>query len=70
MQVQQYIYLQDCRRHSVAMSQRGNGHMQVYIIITEGKLSFFIRTALILDRLTRPTTSYKIFETNSCFHEK
>ena len=29
MQVQQHIYLQDYRRHSVDLSQRRNGHMQV-----------------------------------------
>ena len=37
MQVQQYIYLQDYRRHSVAVSQRKNDNMQVNIIIVEGK---------------------------------
>ena len=37
MQVQQHIYLQDYRRHSVAVSQRRNDHIQVYIIITEDK---------------------------------
>ena len=31
------IYLQDYRRHSVAVSQRRNDHIQVYIIITEDK---------------------------------
>ena len=46
MQVQQHIYLQDYRRHSVAVSmeivlyvhavsQRKNDHMQVYIVIME-----------------------------------
>ena len=34
---QQHIYLQDYGRHSVAVSQRRNDHMQVYIIIIEGK---------------------------------
>ena len=29
--VQQYIYLQDNRKYSVAVSQRRNDHMQVYI---------------------------------------
>ena len=38
MQVQQYIYLQDYRRYSVAVSQRRNDHIQVYMIIMEGKL--------------------------------
>ena len=37
MQVQQHIYLEDYRRHSVAVSQRRNDHMQVYIIIMVGK---------------------------------
>ena len=37
MQVQQHNYLQDYRKHSVAASQRRNDHMQVYIIIMEGK---------------------------------
>ena len=37
VQVQQHIYLQDCRRHLVAVSQRRNDHMQVYIIIMEDK---------------------------------
>ena len=35
MQVQQNIYIQDYRRHSVAVSQRTNDHMQVYMIIME-----------------------------------
>ena len=35
--IKQHIYLQDYRRHAVAMSQRGNDHMQVYINIMEGK---------------------------------
>ena len=34
--VQQHIYLQD-RRDSVAVSQRKNDHMQVYINIMEEK---------------------------------
>ena len=42
VQVQQHIYLQDYRRHSVAVSQRRNDRMQVYIIITEGKNNYFI----------------------------
>ena len=33
MQVQQHIYLEDYRRHSVAVSQRKNDHVQIYIII-------------------------------------
>ena len=37
MQVQQHIYQQVYRRNSVAVSQRRNDHMQVYIIIMEGK---------------------------------
>ena len=37
MQVQQQIYLQDYKRPSVAVGQRRNDHMQVYIIIMEGK---------------------------------
>ena len=41
MQVKQHIYLQDYRRHSVAVSQRRNDHMQVYIIIMGGK-NFFL----------------------------
>ena len=32
MQAQQHIYLQDYKRHSVVVSQRRNGHMQVYVI--------------------------------------
>ena len=36
MQVQQHIYLQNYRGHSVGVSQRRNDHMQVYIIIMEG----------------------------------
>ena len=35
MQDEQHIYLQDYRRYLVAMSQRRNDHMQVYIIIME-----------------------------------
>ena len=54
MQVQQHIYLQDYRRHSVAVSQRKNDHMNVYIIIMEGKQNFFISNGLIVDRLTGP----------------
>ena len=37
MQFQQHNYLQDYRKHSVAASQMRNDHMQVYIIIMEGK---------------------------------
>ena len=37
MQVQQHVYLQDYRKHSVAVRQRWNDQMQVYIIIMEGK---------------------------------
>ena len=37
VQVQQHIYLRDNKRHSVAMSQRRNNHMHVYVIILEGK---------------------------------
>ena len=37
MQVQQYIYLQDDIRHPVTVSQGRNDHVQVYIIIMEGK---------------------------------
>ena len=37
MQVQQHIYAKDYRRHSVAVSQRRNDHMQVSIIIMEDK---------------------------------
>ena len=37
MQVEQHIYLQDYRRHSVAVGQRRNDRIQVYIIIMEGK---------------------------------
>ena len=37
MQVKQNIYLQDYRRYSAAVRQRRNDHMQVYIIIMEGK---------------------------------
>ena len=33
----QQIYLQDYRRHLVAVSQRRNDHMQLDIIIMEGK---------------------------------
>ena len=40
--------------HSVAVSQRRNDHMQVYIIIMEGKQNFFIWNGLIVDRLTGP----------------
>ena len=29
-------YLQDYKRHSVAVSQRSNDHMQVYIFIIDG----------------------------------
>ena len=58
MQVQQYIYLQDYSRHSVAVSQRRNDHMQVYIIIMEGKQNFFMRNGLIVDRLTGPRLIY------------
>ena len=36
-QVQQHIYLQDYRRHSVTVSQKRNDHMQVYIFLMEGK---------------------------------
>ena len=35
MQVQQYIYLQDYRRHSVALSKTRNDHVQTDIIIME-----------------------------------
>ena len=52
--VQQHIYLQDYRRHSVAVSERRNDHMQVYINIMEGKWSFFIWNDLMVDRLTGP----------------
>ena len=52
MQVQQHIYLRDFRRHSVAASQRRNDHMQVYIIIMEGKYNFL--NGLMMDRLARP----------------
>ena len=31
------IYLEDYRRHSVTVTQRRNDHMQVHIIIMEGK---------------------------------
>ena len=37
MQVQQHIYLQDYRRHPVAVSQRRNDHMQVHLVKMEGK---------------------------------
>ena len=37
MQVQQQIYLQDYRSHLVAVSQRRNDHMQLDIIVMEGK---------------------------------
>ena len=55
MQVQQHIYLRDFRRHSVAASQRRNDHMQVYIIIMEGKYNFL--NGLMVDRLARPRSS-------------
>ena len=35
-------YLQDYRRHSVAVSQRKNDHTQVYTNRMEGKYIFFI----------------------------
>ena len=54
MQVQQRIYLQDYRRHSVAVSQSRNDYLQVYIIIMEGKYKFFIWNGLIVDRLAGP----------------
>ena len=50
--VQQHIYLQDYRRHSVAVSQSRNDHMQVYINIMEGKYNFLILNGLMVDRLT------------------
>ena len=37
MQVQQHIYLQDYRRHSVTVTQTRNDHTQVYIVIMEDK---------------------------------
>ena len=37
MEVQQHIHLQDYRKHSVAVSQRRNENMQVYITLMEGK---------------------------------
>ena len=37
MQVEQHIYLQDYRRYSVAVGQRRNEHMPVYIVIMEDK---------------------------------
>ena len=37
MLVQQHIYLQDYKTHPIAASLRRNDHMQVYIIIMEGK---------------------------------
>ena len=52
MQVQQRIYLQDYRRHSVAVSQSRNDHMQAYIKIMEGKYNFFIWNGLMVDILT------------------
>ena len=32
-----HIYLQGYRRNSVSVSQKRNDHMQVYIVIMEGK---------------------------------
>ena len=40
MQVQQHIYFQDYRIHSVAVRQRRNDQMQAYRIITEDKYNF------------------------------
>ena len=37
MQVQQHIYSQEYKRHSVVVSLMRNDHMQVYTIIMEGK---------------------------------
>ena len=37
MQVQQHIHWQNYRRNLVAVNQRRNDHMQVYIIIMKGK---------------------------------
>ena len=63
--VQQHIYLQDYRRHSVAVSQEGNGRMQVYINIMEDKYNFFICNVLMVNELAGPTTSPGISEINS-----
>ena len=52
MQVQQYIYLQDTRKHTAAVSQRRNDHMQVFITIMEGKKNSFHMNGLIVNRLT------------------
>ena len=54
MQIQQQIYLQNYRRHSVAVSHSRNDHMQVYIIIREGKWNFSYEMVSIVDRLTGP----------------
>ena len=54
MQVQQHIYLQDNRTHSVAVSQSRNDHMQVYIFIMEDKYNNLIWNCLSVDRLTGP----------------
>ena len=54
MQVQQQIYLQDYKRPSVVVSQRRNDHIQVYIIIMEGKQNFFVWNGSMVDILTGP----------------
>ena len=43
------------QKTSVAVSERKNDHMQVYIIIMIGKQNFFVWNDLIVDRLTGPT---------------
>ena len=58
MQVQQHIYLQDHRRHSVAVRRR-NDHMPV--VLMEHKQKFFILNGLIVDRLTGPKSVTKYY---------
>ena len=44
MQVQQHIYLQDYRRHSVAAIQNRIDRIQVYIIVMKDKFDNNLRT--------------------------
>ena len=46
------LYLQNCRGDLVSVSYRRNDHMQVYMVIIEGKLNFFMWNVLTVDRLT------------------
>ena len=45
------LYLQNCRGDLVSVSYRRNDHMQVYMVIIEGKLNFFMWNGLTVDRL-------------------